>query len=174
MHLILYWLACKIPYCNIYVKYKTCVIWYILHCYVIADLQSATRRQIVKTVFLFQRKPCQCFSITVTISFTNYYCVFSHDFHHKRFNLINKGGFLKTEDTAICVRTEGEEQLCKTGTEKHVDLCHRRKTLLSSEAAASLFRTEPYATLANISITNESQHFGDESAGRQFDHLLKV
>lgn len=37
-----------------------------------------------------------------------------------------KKDFLKIEDTADYVRAEGEEQFIKTGTEKQIDLCHKR------------------------------------------------
>lgn len=81
-------------------------------------------------------------------------------------------GFSKTEDTAICVRTEEEEQLCKTGTEKHVDLCQRRKTLLSSEVAASLFRTDPYASLAKEQDLDNKMNLNTSAMRAPGDNLI--
>lgn len=97
---------------------------------------------------------------------------FFQRFPPQKRQLDQQRGFLKTEDTAICVRTEGEEQLRKTGTEKHVDLCHRRKTLLSSEAAASPFRTEPYATLAKEQHLDNKINLNTSAMSVPGDHLI--
>lgn len=89
-------------YCSIYVEYNTCVMWCILHCYVIAELQPVT---LLQKRFSVPKETLPMFLYYRYNRFlSNYYCVFSHDFHHKRFNFINKGGGfskLKTQQSVL-------------------------------------------------------------------------